>query len=145
VDSAAVVWFRRDLRVHDHPALVSALRPLRRAPARIGTSVLSPYLRWGCLSARGALVRRREALEAWNYPAPIVDHAEERRVAMERYAAPRDRWPRRRRAVPSAPRCGMTRNGRMDPTYREALLGDGIAETCNTFTSRAEYSSHGSG
>jgi hypothetical protein len=33
----------------------------------------------------------------------------------------------------------------MDPTYREALLGDGIAETCNTVMSRAEYSSHGSG
>src|SRR4051794_2990587 len=30
VPSTAIVWFRRDLRVHDHPALVTALREHER-------------------------------------------------------------------------------------------------------------------
>ena len=31
----AVVWFRRDLRLHDHPALTAALRGFRPARARL--------------------------------------------------------------------------------------------------------------
>jgi hypothetical protein len=82
VNATAIVSFRRDLRLHDHPALVAACagharviplfvlddhllhgeRWLRSdldhyaerhdALSHPVTSILSPYLRWGCLSAR---------------------------------------------------------------------------------------------
>src|SRR3954470_23789468 len=67
--STAVVWFRRDLRVHDHPALVAALREHDRV---VPLFVLDPRLIGGrfrsanrtqslldCLSALDGALRAR--------------------------------------------------------------------------------------
>ena len=46
----AVVWFRRDLRVHDHPALAAACREHERV---VPLFVLDPALLGGRFRSRG--------------------------------------------------------------------------------------------
>ncbi len=69
--STAIVWFRRDLRVHDHPALAAAARdhervvPLfvaddRLLEGRFASGPRAAFLR-GCLAALDAALRERGA------------------------------------------------------------------------------------
>ena len=60
-----IVWFRRDLRLADNPALCAAL-------AEAGGAVHQPW------KVDGGLPQ--------GYPDRIVDHGAERQVALERYA-----------------------------------------------------------
>lgn len=68
-DRCAVLWFRRDLRLADHPALLAAER---------GETVLALYV----LDER---LIGLAAAERGEYPLPIVDHAAERQEALRRY------------------------------------------------------------
>jgi deoxyribodipyrimidine photolyase len=67
VPSTALVWFRRDLRVHDHPGLTAAHRACDR---------VVPVFVAGCVIGEV-------------YPAPVVEHKHERERAMARYGAVR--------------------------------------------------------
>ncbi len=68
--ATSVLWFRRDLRLGDHPALAAAARKRlddfrgdcpadydddRHVPGADATSRLSPYLKWGCIHPRQVL------------------------------------------------------------------------------------------
>jgi deoxyribodipyrimidine photolyase len=94
--STALVWFRRDLRVHDHPPLRAALDACERV---VPVFVLDDRLLHG-RHASGSRTRFVPELEdvglvqlatPWEagHPAPIVDHAVERRRTLAAYAAAR--------------------------------------------------------
>jgi deoxyribodipyrimidine photolyase len=79
-----LLWFRRDLRLSDHPALAAAadddddaevLACFVLDPQREASSELS--------SVDDAHLSKGERPDA--YPAPIVDHAAERAEALRRY------------------------------------------------------------
>src|SRR3954452_3669710 len=71
VPSTALVWFRRDLRVHDHPALTAAHRECDRVlpvfvldPRLLGGRFPSLNRAWflhGCLAELRAALRERGA------------------------------------------------------------------------------------
>ena len=77
----ALVWFRRDLRVGDHPALRAALeRHDRVVPVFCFDERLREPWRMPAELQRGVGCVMGE-----RYPEPIVDHAEARRAALDRY------------------------------------------------------------
>ncbi len=112
MSTTALVWFRRDLRVHDHPGLTAAHRECDRVvpvvvldPRLLAGRFPSPNRAWflhGCLAELRAVPAARLA-EPWtmsaeeqaaagcaigtDYPAPVVDHKVERERAMARYRA----------------------------------------------------------
>lgn len=61
-----IIWFRRDLRLSDHPAL------RKYVPELIGVP--------------GKAVHKLDRLPP-EYPVPVVGHAHERRVSFDRYDA----------------------------------------------------------
>src|SRR4051812_28031639 len=71
VSTTALVWFRRDLRVHDHPALTAAHRECDRVvpvfvldPRLLGGRFPSPNRAWvlhGCLAELREALRDRGA------------------------------------------------------------------------------------
>jgi len=82
---ASIVWFRRDLRLHDHPALTAALRrgepmiPMGLCACR-STETKPTTTATGSGSARSAPTRSRRF--GRDYPTAMVDHSEARQHAL---------------------------------------------------------------
>jgi deoxyribodipyrimidine photo-lyase len=111
----SILWFRRDLRLGDHPALLAAREAAGsnnhgwQWVAGTGTDaapfyrVFDPVTQGKKFDPDGEYATRwvpelrgldaRHVHEPWTapggipagYPAPVVDHAHERRIALERY------------------------------------------------------------
>ena len=116
--TTAVVWFRRDLRVHDHPALAEACRAFDRVvPLFVfDDRLLRGRFRslnrtaWmlGCLEALDGELRERGGRLVVRHGAPPT---EVRRVARETGATRGLRVRRRHRLRPRARRRGRARPG----------------------------------